>query len=407
MRLIKTAFLVVPIVLSPLVAANAPAQESKCVDADPTLTLAGIKGDWELSVDPQDPAGGMIFASNVVFGEPSSVVVARLDGKTGMVEPSSLTQIATNFFVKQPKTNGRNGPEFAFTPQGNFGFLYASNDGVHGAFRSAVPAAWNDFKFDANGVRFRGNPPALPATDDGAINAPSPSPPLQASTYGEFGGTCVGMCFGALGFGATTSVNTVALAQYGVTVTESTQSVNDGYVFFSGCDGSGFCGIYEGLIDNAGGFVPGTVHAVAQTSGSAAQQTDLVASRHPVTGTTILFSGDGQWVYVWEQHNAGDPLTLMGWTAIVEGDPSQHLGLHFRAEASNTQVVLNYLIDSGASAGSYTVPVSENAGALVVGPSKLVGADWQLSEVDWLPAANKWAFFHFNHGRFIRCWIRP
>jgi hypothetical protein len=46
---------------------------STCVNADPSSTVAGISGDSEFEVDPQDPAQNVIYINNVVSGA-SSVV---------------------------------------------------------------------------------------------------------------------------------------------------------------------------------------------------------------------------------------------------------------------------------------------------------------------------------------------
>jgi hypothetical protein len=134
---------------------------SDCVDADPSSVLAGIQGDFELNVDPQDPAGNLIYISNVsnaqVFG-PSSIVAARVDGVTGIVVPGSLITIANNFFGEAKA----NGPEFVELPTGELGVLYGGQGGVHGVFRSATPTTWNGFGFDVYGTPIPPlQPPAL------------------------------------------------------------------------------------------------------------------------------------------------------------------------------------------------------------------------------------------------------
>jgi hypothetical protein len=60
-----------------------------CINGDPSSVLAGINGNFELLVDPQDPARNVIYTNNVATGA-SSVVVARIDGLSGQVMPGSL-----------------------------------------------------------------------------------------------------------------------------------------------------------------------------------------------------------------------------------------------------------------------------------------------------------------------------
>ena len=79
----------------------------QCSLVDPSNVVTGVGGDYELMVDPQDPDGNLIFTANLANGA-SSIVVARVDGSTGMFIDGSLTTIANNF-------NGKakiNGPEF-------------------------------------------------------------------------------------------------------------------------------------------------------------------------------------------------------------------------------------------------------------------------------------------------------
>ena len=111
-----------------------------CINADPSSTLAGINGNFELLVDPQDPGQNVIYTNNVATGA-SSVVVARIDGLSGQVMPGSLHTIANNFLGN---TN-INGPEFVQPPEGELGILYAGPEGVHGAFRPPNTQVWFNF----------------------------------------------------------------------------------------------------------------------------------------------------------------------------------------------------------------------------------------------------------------------
>ena len=96
----------------------------------------------------------------------SNVVVARVDGATGLIEKGTLTEVADNF----DGTRSINGPEFVRPPGLGLGLLYRGRDGVHGIFRPAAPKAWNDFSLDIASNPTNGSPPALPSTYKGAYD---------------------------------------------------------------------------------------------------------------------------------------------------------------------------------------------------------------------------------------------
>jgi hypothetical protein len=354
--------------------------------------LAGI--DFELTVDPQDPEKNLIYISNANNG--GSIVAARVDGQTGMVITGSLTKIVNNFFG----LSSIDGPEFVQKPSGELGVLYAGLGGVHGTFRSAVPAAWNDFRFDVNGLPFRGGPPLLTNTSEGAY--PAPPLPLGQFTFGQWLGSCLGVCYGALGGSITTDVVAV-LQERGLTVSTTAQSPRDGYIFISACNSIGSCGLYEAFVDPSLGILPQSFSKLASVSGPAAVD-GLVAERHPVTGSTVLFSNEdegGTIIDVWEQPGGGGALTLIGKFSVSASR-------RYRTAASDTQVVLHYIIRLGKRAGSYTLPVSATRTSLVPGSIQKVSDTGTGSELEWLPAADNWGLFYRRSPTTLtRCWITP
>ena len=179
------------------------------------------------------------------------------------------------------------------------------------------------------------------------------------------------------------------------------QAPNDGYIYISACDTTNSCGLYEAQIDGAGSFVAGTFQKLASVGSVAPVQ--LAAARHLMTGTTVLFSNEGtMMVDVWEQPAAGGALSLVKRVPVTSNG-------HYRAEFSPTEVVLNYLIRWGASAGSYTIPVTANGTTLVIGASKRISRISSGSELDWFPAANRWAINYRSALQKVltRCWVTP
>ena len=378
--------------------ASAQAQPlEQCATADPLSVLAGLGfGDFEVQADPQDPAGNVLYVANAQSGA-SRVVIARIDGHTGDVIAGSLVEIADNF-------NGQthtNGPEFVQKPTGEMGVIYAGDGGVHGVFRSSNPTAWNKFAFDVNGSPTHGSPPVLPGTSPGAY--PGGNPPLGQNTYEQILGDCSGDrgCFGALGFGVPTDVASVLSAQ-GLAFSGAAQSPRDGYIFISACDQAKVCGLYEARIDNAGAFMAGSFRKLARTAKPSTY--NIVATRHPVTGTTVLFAEEGgTTVDVWEQSADGSAFKLIASVAAAHKK-------HFQAESDRTKVVLNYW--GGVNqAGNYTMPVTAKKGKLQVGAIARIGDHGYGTELQWLPALDKWAVF-LNPAvvpdrTFMRCWVAP
>jgi hypothetical protein len=309
--------------------------------------------------------------------------------------PGSLHTVANNF-------NGDSviqGPEFVQPPGGELGIIYPGSGGVYGVFRSPTPEAWYDFSLDITGAPTNGSPPILP-TSIGQY--PLSQNPLGHRTYGQDLGNCTGngafpldWCYGALGFGVATDLQAV-LSPQGFTISDAVQSPRDGYFFISACRAS-FCGLYEGQIDNAGGLVSNTVTMLAQTQQAA---TNIAAARHPVTGTTVLFSEDGSTLIdVWEQPASGGALKLI---ANVPTPTPSH---HYDTRTDTTQVVLHYYGPQKGVGGSYTIPVTASGSTLVAGASKLISVFNNGSDLIFLPAANQWAFYSYSP--FECCWVTP
>ncbi|MBS0562793.1 MAG: hypothetical protein JSR21_22305, partial [Proteobacteria bacterium] len=121
-----------------------------CTAADTAGVLAGITGDYQLTNDPSDPQGSLIFTANTTGSvlATQNVVVAKVDGTTGNIVPGSLTTIANNFYGN----SFINGPEWFYSPQGNLGVIYPAAGGLALALRSATPSAWNAFGYDYSGA---------------------------------------------------------------------------------------------------------------------------------------------------------------------------------------------------------------------------------------------------------------
>ncbi len=366
-----------------------------CANADPASELAGVGGDFELTADPQDPEGHLLYVSNMADGA-SSLVLARLDGTTGQVLQGSLTTIATNFDGQND-----NGPEFVMQRDGVIGVIYSGIGGVHGVFRPQIPANWNQFQFDVFGNPIRNdNPPVLTNTSDGAYPTVSLHIPQQSDTYAQFFGSCSSRCYGNLYGGVTTDVS-LQMASLGLTVSSTAQSPREGYVFMSACDLAGACGLYEGLITSGGIFFPGSVQKLAPLL-RAVKLYGLAAARHPLTGSTVVFSlvESATTAKVWGQSPTGGVLKLIGSVQI-------DAGTHFRVELNDSEVVLNYLVFSGPDTGNYTVPVTAVGGNLAVGTNRQISTVAQGAELDWLPAANRWALYYRSSDKLKRCWVTP
>ncbi|MBS0560796.1 MAG: hypothetical protein JSR21_12145 [Proteobacteria bacterium] len=393
------------------VAAALPAlaQTSTCGTMDPTGVLAGVAGDFELTVDPDDPAGNVLFVSNIQpdFFQYQNVVVAQIDATTGQTVPGSLTVVANNF----KGNSSRNGPEWVRTPQGQLGAIYTSADGVHGVFRAAPPVSWNGFLYDYVGNPTLGSPPVLPSSLPGFYDGLPPKPPQKAATIPMYApvptmNTCTNACYGYYNAGQSTDVTSVLQGQYGLWVGGVTQAPWDSYLYVAACtQRTRICGIYQAQIDGQGGFASVQSIATADytlSSGSGLLQ--MAAEVHPVNGVPVLFTGETpRLISVWTQSAPGAPLTLLTRVAAPPG------AVHYRAYVSDTQVVLNFFVRNGPALGQYTLPVSANGSSLTVGKvTQIYANSLQGSEIQWYRGAQSWAVsFRGQDGIYRRCWFTP
>ncbi len=170
------------------------------------------------------------------------------------------------------------------------------------------------------------------------------------------------------------------LTPLGITGSAAVQSPRDGYIFFSACEASGGCGLYELLIDGNGGVAANSLKKLANAT---VAPTHIVADRHPVTGTTVLFSGDEtKNISVWEQPAAGGVLKLVAKVSATKNE-------HYRVLNDNNRLVLNYLGATFLTEGSYTIAVSASGAKLIAGASKKLSSRGHGAEIVWLPAVNK------------------
>jgi len=372
-----------------------------CGVIDPTGILAGITGDFELSADPDDPQGHVLFISNTTGGvlATQNIVVAQLDGVTGRVVPGSLTVVANNYYGN----SNTNGPEWFRSPQGNLGIAYAGGDGVHMAFRAVPPQAWNAFSYDYTGAPTNGSPPPLPNAIAGSYINPPPQPPAEEAQYSSYSGSCTSLCFGNYQGGPTTDVGQV-LATQGYSMIYADAAPWDGYIYYSACNATGGgCGVFSAALDGQGGLSQQTL--LVSTGKQAARQ--IAAYRHPVTGVPVLFTpASATTISVWTQTAPAAPLVLLATVPVPTGQS------HYRAAASATQVVLNFLVKQSQDPGqgSYTIAVSAGSdGVLSVGPVNQISTLASGAELDWYPAAGSWALVYRRpaDGKYLGCWVTP
>ncbi len=368
---------------------------SECEDADPARVLANISGDFELTADPQDPLGNLIYVANAASGA-SDVVVARIDRLTGKFVGGSLTTVATNFSGE----TRINGPEFVQQPDGSFGIIYRGPQGVHAVFRSNPPSAWNNFAYNVNGDPLAGSPPPLPSTE--MDNYPGAGMPFGQSTYAELNQTANKAFFGPLRSGQLTDMGT-AMAAQGLTLTTAAQSPREGYIFMIASHPDSGPGIYEAQINGAGGFTSGTLVKLATTATTAPWGT-MRAIRHPLTGSTVLFTNAGNdKISIWKQPSSGGMLTLINTVTATNND-------HYRTEEDASKVVLHYLVRKGSAKGSYTLPVTASGTTLVAGVARKISTAAAGAELAWLPVPNKWALYYRSgagSNGVTRCFVTP
>ena len=371
-----------------------------CAPCEDVVPAIHLEGDFEIIVDPDDPAQNLLLVANTPSATGQDVVIARLDGATGALLPDGLETIATNF----EGSGAINGPEFAMQPSSSpssLGVLFAGNGGVRAAWRSpgAVDEArWRDFTVDVFGNSFSADqPPLLPSTEPNTY--PAGSPPFHVSSYPSFNGACTEGCLAYFGYGSATNISQLAQSLQVEVFGAAPHPVQSGGFFLSARNkGSSKCGLYSGQIDGSGGLVAGSFLKLASISSSRGNE-NLIAQVHPATGTILLFRSNGAKIELWHQSSPGAPLTFLSSVS----HRSSKFG-HFRADASTDQLVLNYTQASGAAKGTYTLVVNAN-----LSPSRVKRLTTQSHGVEllYLPRAGQWATFTRSGSNFRRCWVVP
>ena len=379
-------------------------------NADPYRVTANVYGDFEYVADPDDPAQHMLYVNHVANG-PSSVVVAQADGVTGQIVAGTLTSIAKNFNGQQKI----NGPEFVHPPGSGLGVLYRDTDGVHGVFRPLAPKAWNDFSLTIAGQPAGSAPPKLPSTYSASYETGGLA--LGQNTYVLLDGPCTQRCFANMRDGIPTDAAKFFAAQkLTVPSIESlVQGVKDGTIDTELCTNgkaaNQTCGIYEATIDDVGGFAANSVHLLTTLPpriGPAVGRIPLAVGRHPGTGTTVfLIAGAhevGETADIYEQVTDGGPLTL------VKSVPAEHSDHYRLLDDGKSTMILHYLERHGNLAGSYIIPITASGGHLEAGNATRITASSNGAEVEYLPAAGKFAIFYRTSSRpslITRCFFTP
>ena len=379
---------------------RAGAAEGNCSAIDPTGVLAGITGDWQTSPDPDDPQGHVIFESNTTGNvlATQNVVVAQIDGVTGMVVPGTLTVIADNFYGN----SYINGPEWFRSPQGNLAVAYPGVDGIYMAFRAEPPQSWSAFSYDYTGAPTNGSPPPLPNTLPGTYITPPPRPPAEEAIYSSFGGDCNSLCYANYQGGPVTDVSRV-LGPQGYTAKFAAVAAWDGYIYYSACKTTGGgCGLFIAALDGQGGLSGQTL--LVSTGNQTLPQ--IAAYRHPVTGTPVVFTpASPTTITVWTHAAPTAPLVQLATVPAALGQS------HYRVAASTTQVVLNFFVQNPGpnfTLGSYTIAVSAVNGVLSAAPANLISPYSSGSELTWYQAAGKWRIvYRRKSDNYVGCWVTP
>jgi hypothetical protein len=376
---------------------------AKCASVDPTGGLGSFQ-DFELVVDPSDPASQILFTA----ASGSNVIVARFDPFSGLAT-TAASVVATNF----GGTAFLNGPEWARNPFGALGILYAGksaagvHDGVHAAWRAPQTTSWNTFNIDINGVPFPAlTAPKLPASRPGTY--PTGSPPFGRTTLGEFQpgnftfqSAQVGS-YGSLYYGKTTDLSAYARAMgWGLVGATAAHPTLDGYVFLSSCANS-VCNLRQLQVDGFGGVMPGTVSVAAPNVNVPFNYDALVTAVHPSNKAVIVYAWAGTNIDVFEQPNFTQPLVKIA--TVAAGTGSQ---IHYRVVAGRNELVLHYLDKSTAATnGSYTSTLRLVNGAWVATPGKKISSAAGGSEFLYVPTVNRYALYSTS-STFQRCWVTP
>ncbi|MBS0562794.1 MAG: hypothetical protein JSR21_22310, partial [Proteobacteria bacterium] len=255
--------------------------------------------------------------------------------------------------------------------------------------------------YDYSGAPTNGSPPSMPNAIPGTYVNPPLRPPVKESYYEAFDGTCTSMCVANYQAGLYTDVGKV-LGPQGYSVFAVQPATWDGYIYYSACSKGPACGLWTAQIDGKGGLA-----SQAQVTSTGAQPTrQFVAYVHPVTGQTVVFTTAGPTsIAVWTHAGPGAPLTPLATVPVQPG------AIHYRAMASNTQVLLNFFVQpaKGVTAGDYTIAVSASKGALSVGQPTLISNATGTAELSWYPASGTWRILARRKAdnKYFTCPVSP
>ncbi|MEA3278785.1 MAG: hypothetical protein U9Q81_26495 [Pseudomonadota bacterium] len=379
---------------------------------DPDSPLATFQ-DFEIGVDPEDPDGDLIYASNVERGTPdgTDIYVMRLDGRTGMLSGSPRI-IADNYTGRQKL----NGPEFTFNPQSGLGVMLAGPGGVHAAWRRS-PMAWDAFDFDLFGAPFPPlTPPPLPPTYPG--RHPKDSHPFGLRAYSEIDFetyTCGEVCYAYLDDSTTTDLKVTLEAAGNFQLYRSTlHPVADGYAVFTGCRlptaAPSDCGIFEVQIDGNGGVSWETFMQLYEQVRFPTQEYEKIQTAiHPVSGNLVVALLHGHTLAIWESGTPHAKLTLVDKLDNLPTGETETPS-HLRLIEGPTVLYVQFFLRDGANMGSYVSVFDESFGPL----QQIDARDPGGSELVYLPAADRLALFHgetasMPNGTEVqmvqRCWV--
>lgn len=368
-----------------------------------------VIGDFEITVDPEDPNSNLILTANIredqIYGTP--VGVMRLDGVTGLLKGRPRI-IAVNYFGEKRI----NGPEFLYHPDHGLGISYYGPDGVHGAWRRPGDK-WAAFDYDLFGAQFpKKNPPALPGTRPDSY--PTGSPAYGVTTRIEFSSGCYGGCAGNLTDQTFTEFG-LALVDLGVAgKTRTMHPVLDGYVIAYGCNypvtSESQCALLEVKVDGVGGLQADTLFQLTPGTPIGERSTmkgmQLRSVVHPATQdlyVVLLRSNDG--LEIWKSSGNHAPLTLAAAFSELPDDIS-----HLRVVEGDNDLFIQYVIRTKTPEGGTYVTRVDESGEISY-PEK-ISDKHKGTELVYLPAAKRLAFYYDeetsdsgNSSALYRCWV--
>jgi hypothetical protein len=353
----------------------------------------GKFGDFEITVDPTDPASNLLIVGNIgenLAGTP--IIVAQLDGYTGklLAGPTVIAEDFTGIKII-------NGPEFAFSEYQNLGVLYAGPYGVHAAWRFG--GSWDEFHYDVWGNTFPGSPPPLPGTEPGRY--PQGAPPFGVRTvaefFGRFNNQCPGRCYGLLFDSVYTTLST-SLIPLGLEQGQSTlHPTADGYVIFSACELlSGACAVYEIAIDGSGGVLESTLQRLVEPDHRFRDMVDILATVHPSSKNIVVYGLSSDGFVILESSAAHVPLTLSRLFTDLPDEP-----IHMRITESPKALYLHFIDRRGLDQGSYVSRYRKSPQA-----PKFISLRGTGAELVFMSAASRLALFYKEKKNFVRCWVQ-